>query len=115
MLHLGVAHSLIHKNNTHEIYSTLQCFDNMFHVIYAHEWMNDAHVHEMQVQLGKTNTRGVTTLPPYKNLVPRFGLRTICCKNLHKLFVDILSFPTSHHHHRDDSTISYMFSPLYSE
>ena len=38
----------------------LQGFDNMFHVIYAHEWMNDAHVHEMQVQLGKTNTRGVT-------------------------------------------------------
>ena len=29
-------------------------------MIYAHEWMNDAHVHEMQVQLGKTNTRGVT-------------------------------------------------------
>ena len=63
MLHLGVAHSLIHKNNTHEIYSTLQCFDNMFHVIYAHEWMNDAHVHEMQVQLGKPNTRGVTKAP----------------------------------------------------
>ena len=60
MLHLGVAHFLIQKNNTHEIYITLQCFDNMFHVIYAHEWMNDAHVHEMQVQLGKTNTRGVT-------------------------------------------------------
>ena len=39
----------------------LQCFDNMFHVIYAHEWMNDSHVHEMQVQLGKPNTRGVTT------------------------------------------------------
>ena len=33
---------------------------HMFQVIYAHEWMNDAHDHEMQVQLGKTNTRGVT-------------------------------------------------------
>ena len=32
----------------------------MFQVIYAHEWMNDAHEHEMQVQLGKNNTRGVT-------------------------------------------------------
>ena len=32
----------------------------MFQVIYAHEWMNDAHDQEMQVQLGKTNTRGVT-------------------------------------------------------
>jgi hypothetical protein len=29
-------------------------------LIYAHEWMNDAHDHEMQVKLGKTNTRGVT-------------------------------------------------------
>ena len=53
----------------------------MFQVIYAHEWMNDAHDYEMQVQSDKTNTRGVTTLPPYKNLVPRFGLRTICKKN----------------------------------
>ena len=50
----------ITKNNTHEIYSMLQGFDNMFHVIYAHEWMNNAHVHEMQVQLCKHNTRGVT-------------------------------------------------------
>ena len=32
----------------------------MFQVIYAHEWMNDAHDHEMQVKSGKTNTRGVT-------------------------------------------------------
>ena len=32
----------------------------MFQVIYAHEWMNDAHDYEMQVQSGKTNTRGVT-------------------------------------------------------
>ena len=35
---------------------------HMFQVIYAHEWMNDAHDHEMQVQLGKTNTRGVKPL-----------------------------------------------------
>jgi len=33
---------------------------HMFQVIYAQEWMNDAHDHEMQVQSGKTNTRGVT-------------------------------------------------------
>ena len=40
---------------------------HMFQVIYAHEWMNDAHVHELQVQLGKPNTRGVTvsTHPTY--------------------------------------------------
>ena len=47
MLHLGVTHYSFHKNNTYEIYSMLQCFDNMFHVIYAHEWMNNAHVYEM--------------------------------------------------------------------
>ena len=52
----------------------------MFQVIYAHEWMNDAHDQEMQVQLGKTNTRGVTALPPYKNLIPRFEERTILNK-----------------------------------
>ena len=39
--------------------------------------MNDAHVHEMQVQMWKANTWGVTALPPYKNLVPRFEKRTI--------------------------------------
>ena len=42
----------------------------MFQVIYAPEWMNDAHDHEMQVQSGKTNTRGVTAFPPYKKFRP---------------------------------------------
>jgi len=42
----------------------LQGFDNMFHVIYAYEWMNNAHVHEIQVQLCKPNTRGVTKALP---------------------------------------------------
>jgi hypothetical protein len=41
----------------------------MFQVIYAHEWMNDAHDHEMQVQSGKTNTRGVT--PDIRALAPK--------------------------------------------
>ena len=39
------------------------CFEfmfPMFQVTYAHELMNDAHEYEMQVQLGKNNTRGVT-------------------------------------------------------
>jgi hypothetical protein len=40
------------------------------------EW-NDAHAYEMQVQFWKPNTWGVTALPPYKNIVPRFGKRTI--------------------------------------
>ena len=39
---------------------TLQCFKNMFQATQAHEWMNDAHVHEMQVQMWKANTWGVT-------------------------------------------------------
>ena len=39
----------------------LQCFTSMFHAIYAHEWMNDAHVYEMQVQIWKPNTWGVTS------------------------------------------------------
>ena len=39
---------------------TLQCFKNMFQATQAHEWMNDAHVYEMQVQMWKPNTWGVT-------------------------------------------------------
>ena len=39
---------------------TLQCFKNMFQATQAYEWMNDAHVHEMQVQMWKANTWGVT-------------------------------------------------------
>ena len=38
----------------------------MFHAIEAHEWMNDAHVHKMQVQMWKPNTWGVTALPLIK-------------------------------------------------
>ena len=38
----------------------LQCFKNMFQATQAYEWMNDAHVHEMQVQMWKANTWGVT-------------------------------------------------------
>ena len=41
---------------------TLQCFKNMFQATQAHEWMNDAHVHEMQVQMWKANTWGVTRM-----------------------------------------------------
>jgi len=38
----------------------LQCFKSMFHTILTHEWVNDAHVYEMQVQMWKPNTWGVT-------------------------------------------------------
>ena len=50
------------KNNRNVTFVSRPCFDNMFHVIYAHEWMNNAQVHEMQVQLCKQNTRGVTVV-----------------------------------------------------
>ena len=55
------------KETIHMKYNdTLQCFKNMFQATQAHEWMNDAHVYEMQVQMWKPNTWGVTALPPYK-------------------------------------------------
>ena len=50
---------------------------HMFQVIYAHEWMNDAHDYEMQVQSGKTNTRGVTEF-----YLERFLMRQHCTKQL---------------------------------
>ena len=53
------------KNNRNVTFVSRPCFDNMFHVIYAHEWMNNAQVHEMQVQLCKHNTRGVTQAPEH--------------------------------------------------
>ena len=42
----------------------LQCFKSMFHTILTQEWMNDAHVYEMQVQIWKPNIWGVTALEP---------------------------------------------------
>ena len=52
------------------------------HVSYvkAHIGMLDAYAHAMQVQMWKPNTWGVTTLPPYKNLTPRFEKHTILNK-----------------------------------
>jgi hypothetical protein len=40
--------------------------------------MTDAHAYEMQVQMWKPNTWGVTSLPPNKNLISRSRKRTIC-------------------------------------
>ena len=74
----------------------------MFQVTYAHELMNDAHEYEMQVQLGKNNTRGVTALPPYKNLVPRFDKHTIVDRIPYNLPSNNLLFPKSHRVHYPD-------------
>ena len=58
MLHLSVGLHTIHflKQSHIECNNMLQCFESMFHKIITHEWMNDAHVHEMQVQMWKPNT-----------------------------------------------------------
>ena len=81
---------------------TLQCFKNMFQATQAHEWMNDAHVHEMQVQMWKANTWGVTALPPYKNLIPRFDKRTIVDRIPYNRPSNNLLFPTLHRVHCPD-------------
>jgi hypothetical protein len=55
--------------------------------------MNDAQVYEMQVQLWKPNTWGVTGLPPYKNLISRFGKRTIVDRIPYNPLINNLLFP----------------------
>jgi hypothetical protein len=55
--------------------------------------MNDAHAYEMQVQIWKPNTWGVTALPPYKNLIPRFEKHTIVDRILYNPFSGNLPFP----------------------
>ena len=79
------------KNNRNVTFVSRPCFDNMFHVIYAHEWMNNAQVHEMQVQLCKQNTRGVTGIEvssydPLPNYTDVLSSR--------ELFLDYLSIST---------------------
>ena len=64
--------------------------------------MNDAHVHEMQVQMWKANTWGVTALPPYKNIVPRFEKRTIVDRIPYNHPTNNLLFPTLHRVHYPD-------------
>ena len=80
MLHFSVAHYSFHKTNTHGIEQYVAMFQKHVSTIQAHEWMDDAHVYEMLVQMWKPNTWGVTALPPYKNLTPRFEKRTILNK-----------------------------------
>ena len=40
---------------------TLQCFKHMFQATQTHEWMNDAHVYEMQCKCG-SQTPGVLNI-----------------------------------------------------
>ena len=56
MLHLSVAHYSFHKTNTHGIEQYVAMFQKHVSTIQAHEWMNDAHVYEIPVQMWKPNT-----------------------------------------------------------
>jgi hypothetical protein len=55
--------------------------------------MNDAHAFEMQVQMWKPNTWGVTALSLYKNLVPRFEKHIIVDRIPYTPLVNNLLFP----------------------
>jgi len=45
----------------------------MFQATQAHKWMNDAHVHEMQVQMWNLNTWGVTWLLAFLSVITKCG------------------------------------------
>ena len=65
---------------------------------------DDAYVDVMLMVNMQANSRSVTALPPYKNLVPRFERRTIFRRMRDKLVVNSLPFPKWHLFHFDDST-----------
>jgi hypothetical protein len=65
---------------------------------------DDAYVDAMFRINMQANTRSVTALPPYKNLVPRFERRTTFRRMRDKLLVNSLPFPKWHLSHFDGST-----------
>jgi len=65
---------------------------------------DDAYVDAMLMVNMLANTRSVTVLPPYKNLVPRFERRTIFHRMRDKLLVNSLPFPKWHLFHFGGST-----------
>ena len=68
---------------------------------------NDAYVDAMLMAYMQANTRSVTALPPYKNLVPRFERRTIFHRRRGKSLVNSLPFPKWHLFHFDGSIAPY--------
>ena len=68
---------------------------------------DDAHVDAMLMINMQANTRSVTALPPYKNLVLRFERHTIFHKMRGKLHVNNLPFPKWHPFHFDGSIVLY--------
>jgi len=65
---------------------------------------DDAYVNAMLMVNMQANTRSVTALPTYKNLIPRFERRTIFHRMRGKLLVNSLPFPKWHLFHFDGST-----------
>ena len=65
---------------------------------------DDAYVDAMLMVNMQANTRSVTALPPYKNLVPRFERRTTFRRMRDKLLVNSLPFPKWHLSHFGGST-----------
>ena len=65
---------------------------------------DDAYVDAMLMVNMQANTRSVTALPPYKNLVRRFERRTIFNRMRGKLLVNSLPFAKWHLFHFDGST-----------
>ena len=68
---------------------------------------DDAYVDAMLMVNMQANTRSVTALPPYKNLILRFERRTIFHRMRGKLLVNSLLFPKWHLFHFGCSIVLY--------
>jgi len=64
---------------------------------------DDVYVDAILMVNMQANTRSVTALPPYKNIIPRFQRRTIFHRMRGKLLVNSLPFPKWHLFHFDGS------------
>ena len=68
---------------------------------------DDAYVDAMLMVNMQANTRSVTALPPYKNLIKRFETCTIFHRRRGKSLVNNLPFPKWHPVHFDGSITTY--------
>jgi hypothetical protein len=111
---MGHTHDLI--TSTHNIHM-LQMLQGHVSSKDAHEMMMlmvmPCYNHAQMMLKCKANIWGVTALPLVKNIVPRFGKRTIFFyKRQGKLLANNLPAPTLHLSHYGYSTWSYIISPL---
>jgi hypothetical protein len=109
-----MAHTYGHITSTHSLLM-LQLFNLIVACVAKSCFKQDAHEmmmlmlmscydHAQKMPKCKANTWGVTALPPYKNLVPRFGKRIIFDKRRGKLLANNLPVPTLHLSHYGYST-----------